>query len=341
LNDRLPIAVDAMGGDHAPGEIVRGAVDYARERGRSVLLVGVPERIERALAEYPPRGARVELVPASEVIGFEDKLASIRSKRDSSIHVGARLVRDGTAAAFVSAGHTGAFMAVSKMVVGLIEGVDRPVLPAPLPRRDGGRTVIVDAGANVDCTAEHLRQFAVMGREYARTVMGVDKPRVALLSIGGEEMKGNTVLREVSRILRETEVAFVGNVEGNDVFSNRADVVVCDGFVGNIVLKVSEGLAEGIVQILRDEVRKGGLRRLGALAMRPVFRVLKKKTDYAEHGAVPLLGLKGVGLVAHGRSHARAIRNALQTAALTADSGVVATIGQEIERLHHTEQRLG
>jgi glycerol-3-phosphate acyltransferase PlsX len=232
-------------------------------------------------------------------------------------------------------------MAVAKMIVGLIEGVDRPVLPAPLPRRESGRTVVVDAGANVDCTAEHLRQFAVMGREYVRVVLGVDKPRVALLSIGGEAMKGNSVLREVSRILRETEEAFVGNVEGNDVFSNRADVVVCDGFVGNIVLKVSEGLAEGMVHMLRDEVRKGGLRRLGALAMRPVFRVLKSKTDYAEHGAVPLLGLKGVALVGHGRSQARAVRGALRAAALTADNDVVARIGQEIERLHHAEQRLG
>jgi phosphate acyltransferase len=197
------------------------------------------------------------------------------------------------------------------------------------------------AGANIDCNAEVLRQFAVMGREYARTVLGIERPRVALLSIGSELMKGNTVLREVSRILQETEAAFVGNVEGNDLFLDKADVVVCDGFVGNVVLKVSEGLAEAMVEVLRDEVRKGGLRRLGALAMRPVFRVLKKKTDYAERGAVPLLGVRGSVLVGHGRSEARAIRNGLTTAAITADSGFVAAISAEIERLHKTEQRLG
>ena len=340
MTDLPGIALDAMGGDHAPGEIVRGGVEYARLTGRKVLLVGRPGPIEEALAELDVSGLDIEVVPARDVIGFGEKITSVRSKRDSSIHVGTRLVRDGKASAFVSAGHTGAVMAVSKVVYGLLPGVDRPALPAPLPRRTAGYTILLDAGANVDCRIEHLRQFAVMGAHYARRIFGVDNPRVALLSIGEEDSKGNDTLREVARILRETSINFVGNVEGNHLFGDRADVVVCDGFVGNIALKVGEGIAESIVGMIRDEVTKTAFRRLGAFFLRKAFGELKRRTDYAEYGGVPLLGLKRVTIVAHGRSSARAIRNALRAGDAAARERIVERIGEDIAELHRAEERL-
>ncbi len=340
MTERPGIALDAMGGDHAPGEIVRGAVEYARLSGRKVLLVGQPDPIERVLAGLDTSGLALEIVPASQVIGFGEKITSVRSKRDSSIHVGARLVRDGKATAFVSAGHTGAVMAVSKVIYGLIPGVDRPALPAPLPRRTGGYTILLDAGANVDCRTEHLRQFAVMGSHYARRIFGVENPRVALLSIGEEDTKGNDTLREVARILRETSINFVGNVEGTHLFGDRADVVVCDGFVGNIALKVGEGIAEAIVGMIRDEVTKTFFRKVGAFFLRKAFGELRRRTDYAEYGGVPLLGLKKVSVVAHGRSRAKAIRNALRVGDAAARERIAERIGADIEELHRAEERL-
>ncbi|RMG44772.1 MAG: phosphate acyltransferase PlsX [Acidobacteria bacterium] len=338
----LPLAVDGMGGDHAPHEIVRGALEYARDTGNRVLVVGRPDELEAALARCGGRPSdRLEIVPASQVIEMGEKITSIRTKRDSSIHVGARLLRDGRAAGFVSAGHTGAMMAVCKVICGLLEGVDRPALPAPLPQRGGGYAILLDAGANLDCRPEHFRQFAVMGHHYARRVFGIERPRVALLSVGEEDTKGTEVLRKVQHILKATKINFIGNVEGNSIFSRRTDVVLCDGFVGNVVLKVSEGIAESIVNELRDEIARGPLRRLGALALKPVFRVLMRKLDYAEYGGVPLLGLNGVAVVAHGRSRAKAIRNALKVAETAARLEMVQKIAADIEALHEAEQRLG
>ncbi len=337
---QLPLALDAMGGDFAPVEVVRGGVDYARRSGRKVLLVGQPAALEEALRHSFAKGAPVEIVPASETIGFQEKIQAVRRKRDSSIHVGARLVRDGLACGFVSAGHTGAMMAMSKVIMGVIDGVDRPALPAPLPRRDGGTTILLDAGANLDCRPEHFRQFAVMGFLYARRLFGMENPRVALLSIGGEDSKGNEILREVQSILRETRINFIGNVEGTDLYTDRAEVVVCDGFVGNVALKVSEGVAESIVGSLKDEIRRGALRRLGALALRPVFRAMKKKMDYAEYGGVQLLGLRQVAVVAHGRSNAKAISSALRVAHKAADSCINEVITEEIRSLHEAESRI-
>lgn len=336
----LPLALDAMGGDDAPASVVSGGLQYARETGRTVLLVGQPVPIEEALRKQHGDGAPVDIVPASEVIDFGDKVAIIRSKRDSSIHVGTRLVRDRKACAFVSAGHTGAVMAVSKVVYGLLPGVDRPALPAPFPRTGPGYTVLLDAGANVDCRPEHFRQFAVMGRHYSRVLFGVTNPRVALLSIGEEDSKGNDIGREVAQILRETPVNFVGNVEGNDLFSDKADVVVCDGFVGNVALKVGEGIAEAIAGMIKAEIRRSLWRRLVALAMAPALRPLKKKTDYAEVGGVPLLGLRQVTVVAHGRSNPKAIKNALACADAMVARDMVERIAREIVVLHEAEQRV-
>lgn len=337
----LPVALDAMGGDDAPREVVRGGVEFAKATGRKVLLVGQEDAIRAVLNSYTSaQGAPVEIVPATQIISFKEKIQAIRKKKDSSIHVGVRLVRDGEACAFVSAGHTGAMMAMSKVILGLIDGVDRPVLPAPLPRRDGGTTILLDAGANLDCRPEHLRQFAVMGFLYARRMFEIANPRVALLSIGGEDTKGNDILRQVQSILRETRINFIGNVEGTDLYTDVADVVVCDGFVGNIALKVSEGVAESIVGMLKDEIRRGTLRRLGALALKPVFKVLKKRLDYAEYGGVQLLGLRKVAVVAHGRSNAKAIANALHVADRAVSSQIIERITEEIRSLHEAESRV-
>ncbi|MDH3228057.1 MAG: phosphate acyltransferase PlsX [Thermoleophilia bacterium] len=340
MTDRVTLALDAMGGDHAPHETVRGAVEYARDGGRKVILVGDPAAIERALGELRFEPRDIEVQPASQVIESGEKIGKIRTKRDSSLHVACRLVRDGRAAALVSAGHTGAFMAIGRVILGLIKGVDRPALPAPFPHRGKGYSILIDAGANLDCRPEHFRQFAVMGFHYSRRVFGVENPRVALLGIGVEDSKRNAVQREVASILSETRVNFIGNVEGNDLFADRADVVLCDGFVGNVSLKVAEGLAETFIEELRGEIVKGPLRRLGALPLRPVFRVLRNKLDYREYGGVPLLGLREVAVVAHGRSHSRAIRNALRVAEKAAASQMTDKIARDITMLHETEERL-
>lgn len=338
---KLPISLDAMGGDHAPDEIVRGGVDYARETGGGVLLVGREPELRAALERVGgARGLAVEIVHASDVIDFGEGIKSIRNKRESSIHVGARLVRHGKAAAFVSAGHTGAVMAISKSIFGLIDGVDRPALPAPIPKLEGGYNVLLDAGANVDCRPEHLRQFAVMGFHYSRRIFGVENPRVALLSIGEEDSKGNDVLKEVQGTLRATHVNFVGNIEGRQIFSDGADVVVCDGFVGNIALKVAEGLAEMMLTMIKRELTKNSWRKAAALALRPGLMAVKKKADYAEYGGVPLLGLKQVAIVAHGRSNALAIKNALRVGERCAASPMLATIAEDIAALHQAERRL-
>lgn len=340
MSEKLTIALDAMGGDTGPAKPVGGAVDYSRQTGNKVLLVGQPSALEAALAHVDTKGCDMEIVPAPQVIEFHDPIRAIREKRDSSIHVGIRLVRNQKASGFVSAGHTGAVMALSKVLLGLVEGVDRPALPAPLPRIGGGSTILLDVGANVDCQPEHFRQFAVMGYLYARRFWGIENPRVALLSIGEEDSKGNQILREVAGILREAQINFVGNVEGNDLVKDRAEVVVCDGFVGNVALKVAEGIAEGITSYVKGAILKSWINRLAGLVLLPSFRPLREKIDYASYGGVPLLGVKGVTVVAHGRSNTRAICNALRTAEAAARVDMVHHIARDIELLHQTERRL-
>lgn len=338
----LPIALDAMGGDHAPQETVRGAVEYSRETGRHVLLVGREEPLRSTLdgLGVGRDDTRLQIEPAAEVIDFGEGIKSIRLKRNSSIHVAARLVKHEKANAFVSAGHTGAVMAVCKTVFGLLDGVDRPALPAPVPKLGGGFNVLLDAGANVDCRAEHFRQFAVMGYHYARRIFGVETPRVALLSIGEEDAKGNQMLKEVSSTLRETHINFVGNIEGNHLLHDGADVIVCDGFVGNVALKVAEGTVEAIVSMLKEEIARNPVRQLMALGLSPALRGVLRKADYAEYGGVPLLGLRQVAIVAHGRSPAKAIRNALRAGDTCAASPLLARIAEDIAALHVAEQRL-
>ena len=340
---RYRIAVDAMGGDHAPREIVRGALLALAEHPVEILLVGREEDIQRELAAADAGSAAgaIEIVDAREVVEMNDTaLSPLRRKRNSSIRVCANLVGEGRADAMVSAGNTGATWTSAKAVVGMIEGVSRPALAAVVPRI-GGRTVLLDVGANVDTKPQHLREFAVMGHFYAQMVLGVEQPRVGLLSIGEEEGKGNELTRESFAVLKETGLNFIGNAEGRDVYNGNADVVVCDGFVGNVVLKASEALGEMIKTGLREEMQKSWTRKLGYLFARRGFDGLKKKLDYSEYGGAPLLGIKGVCVVSHGRSNAKAMMNAIRVAREVAHNDIARKIAARIGELHTHEREEG
>ena len=252
----ITIAVDAMGGDHAPRPEVEGAIAAAREHGVRILLVGLAPELKRELAKHSHRGLPIEIVPASEVITMRDSPSqAFRKKKDSSVHVATKLVRDGQADALISAGNTGAVMAVARFGLGTLSSVDRPALAAPFPTSRGGTAVLLDVGANVDSKPAHLVQFAVMGEIYYRAIFGTRRPKVALLSIGEEEMKGNELTREVHSRLKQSTLNFVGNIEGRDIFDGSVDVIVCDGFIGNIALKISEGVAQHIVTLLKDALQ--------------------------------------------------------------------------------------
>jgi glycerol-3-phosphate acyltransferase PlsX len=308
----ITIALDAMGGDFAPAHPVAGAVMAAREFGAHILLVGRAPEIEAELAKHASRGLPLEIVHASEVVGMDESpVTAFRRKKDSSIRVAATLVRDGRAHGVVSAGNTGAVMATVKMVCGVLEGVERPALCAVVPNL-GGLSVWLDVGANVDCRPDHLVQFALMGHLYAREVLGISQPRVGLMSIGEEDTKGNEVTREAFRTLKEMPVNFIGNVEGRDIFNGKADVIVCDGFIGNVSLKAVESAAEAIMHFMREEIGKSMRAKVGYLLARPAFRAFRKKVDYAEYGGVPLLGVQGACIICHGGSSARAMKNAVR-----------------------------
>ena len=327
----ITIAVDAMGGDHAPRPEVEGAVLAARELGVRVLLVGQTEVVKRELARHPHRGLPIELVPASEVITMKDApMQAFRRKKDSSVHVAAKLVRAGQADGLVSAGNTGAVMAVSRFVLGTLESVDRPALAAPFPTTRGGVAVLLDVGANVDSKVAHLEQFAVMGEMYYRVIFGTRRPKVALLSIGEEEMKGNVLTREAYARLKQMPLNFVGNVEGRDVFSGNANVIVCDGFIGNIALKISEGVVQHIIALLKDALQSSLSSQVGSLLSRRAYQEFKKKIDYSEYGGAPLLGVRGMTVIGHGGSNSNAIKNAIRVAAELARSKVNEKIEQEL-----------
>jgi glycerol-3-phosphate acyltransferase PlsX len=312
----ITIAVDAMGGDHAPRPEVEAAVLAAREFGVRVLLVGQPAVVKHELARHAHRGLPLEIVPASEAITMKDSpTQAFRKKKDSSVHVAARLVRAGQVDGLVSAGNTGAVMAVARFLLGTLPSVDRAALAAPFPTMRGGASVLLDVGANVDSKAAHLEQFAVMGEMYYRAIFGTRRPKVGLLSIGQEEMKGNELTREAHARLKRLPLNFVGNVEGRDVFAGNVDVIVCDGFIGNVALKISEGVAQLIVGLLKDALRSTLTAQVGSLLSRRAFEGFKKKIDYSEYGGAPLLGVRGVTVIAHGSSNANAIKNAIRVAA--------------------------
>jgi glycerol-3-phosphate acyltransferase PlsX len=311
LKERIIVAVDAMGGDNAPAIEVEGAVAAARRWGISVILVGDTERIEACLAQHSCTGLDIEIQHASEVVGMHDSASdAVRKKKDSSIRIAFELVRSGKAHAVVSAGNSGATMAVGMFLLKRISNIDRPAIATILPNLKD-QTVVLDAGGNVDCKPLHLAQFATMGEVYAHSVLGKVRPRVGLLANGEEESKGNDLTREAHRLLKDSALNYVGFVEGRDIFNGSVDVVVCDGFVGNVVLKVSEGLAEAIGVMLRREISRRFLARIGYILARPAFKAFKKRVDYAEYGGAPLLGIQGTGMICHGGSNVRAIMNAI------------------------------
>ncbi len=326
----IRIAVDAMGGDHGPETVIDGALDAAREGGLSLSLVGPQDRLQALLADHPDSAALdLVIVPADDVIGMgEPPTAALRRRPGASIRVAVAEVAAGRAAALFSAGNTGATVMAAHAAFGMLEGADRPALAATVPTRRSA-AVLLDVGANVDCRPRHLVQFAAMGTVYARLVLGVERPRVGLLSIGEEETKGNDLTREAHRLLKASGLNFTGNIEARDVYAGGADVIVCDGFTGNIALKVSEGLVEMIGDLLRD-----GVARLGADVASQVGRqmldLFHRRVDDSEYGGVPLLGVAGLALIGHGRSSAKAVRQGILAAGRFASAGFIARLQQEI-----------
>ena len=330
----LTIAVDAMGGDTAPKAEVEGAIRAVSELDLRVILVGQEDVVRQELSKHSRADSLpIEIRHAEEVITMEDSAAKVvRTKKNSSIHIAARLVRDGEADGFVSAGNTGAVMATAKMVQGMIRGVERPALASAFPTLKGTPVVVVDVGANVDSTPAMLAQFAVMGEIYSRYIFKIRSPRVGLLSIGEEEHKGNDLTRAATPLLKCLPLRFIGNVEGRDIYSGLADVVVCDGFIGNVALKVSEGLVEMLQSMLRESLEATVTRKLGYVLSKEAYRDFRKRVDYAEFGGAPLLGVKGVSIICHGRSNANAIKNAIRVASEFAHSRINEKIEAELDR---------
>lgn len=310
----MRIALDAMGGDRAPAAEVEGAVQAARELGVEVVLVGQEKLILAELARHGGRIPGISVVNAPSRVTMEDSPSQVvRRKRDSSIWVATELVKSGNVQAVISAGNTGATMATALFLLGTLEGVERPAIAAVLPTLQG-TAVLLDVGANVDCKPAQLLQFAMMGVEYSRSVLNKTDPKVGLLSIGAEDTKGNDLTKEAFKLLKEAPLSFVGNVEGRDVYSGGADVIVCDGFIGNVALKISEGLADAIHRLLKREIAGSRLGRLGYLLFRQSLTKFRRRLDYAEYGGAPLLGVNGLTIICHGRSSARAIKNAFKVA---------------------------
>src|SRR5213594_709868 len=333
----ITIAVDAMGSDNSPHSEVEGAIQAARTYGVHVLLVGREQTLVPLLAEKGGAGLAIEIRNATQVIGMDEiPTAALRKKRDSSVRVAAELVRSGAACGLVSAGNTGAVMAISKMVIGAIKGVDRPALAAVVPTLLG-HAVLLDVGANVACKPHHLVQFAIMGDLFCKKIVGIASPRVGLMSVGEEESKGNELTKEVHKMLKKTSLNFIGNVEGRDIYNGRADVIVCDGFTGNVALKTSEGLIEAVLKLLRDELSSNLQAKLGALLSQQSFKRLKKRLDYSEYGGAPLIGLRGVSIICHGRSSSNAIKNAIRVGKEFAENQVNAKLEEALGRVDRYE----
>jgi len=313
--ERIKIVVDAMGGDYAPENPIKGAILAARELDSDIILVGDEELIRRELKQQQALDIPFEIVHTPEAIRMdEDALQAIRKKKKSSIRVAAEIIKNKKASGMVSAGNTGAIVAIMKLILGTLEGVERPALAILVPHLKG-YSVVIDVGANVDCKPLHLKQFAIMGSIYAQEILKISKPRIGLLSIGEEEIKGNELTKEVYKSLKEAGINFIGNVEGKDVYAGVSDVIVCDGFIGNVVLKVSESIVETIEKMLREELSKTIWRKLGYFLCRKAFRTFKKRLDYSEYGGAPLLGINGITIICHGRSTPKAIKNAIKVAA--------------------------
>ncbi len=310
----MAIAVDAMGGDFGPRANVEGAVAAATELGLPSILVGKRSEIESELRKLAYRGDKIRVVEAEEVVRFDEpSLTPIKKKTRASIRIAAELVREGRASGMFTAGHTGAAMVVGKMIIGVIEGIDRPALAAVLPGLNRKR-VLIDVGANVSCRAEHFREFAWMGHFYAQEVLRVAKPRVGILSVGEEEGKGTDTIREACALLKNSGLSFGGNCEGRDLYEGDFDVIVTDGFTGNVVLKASESLAHLVEDALKQEITRSLQASMGFLLSKDAFRAFRKRLDYSEYGGAPLLGVRSAFLIGHGRSNGKAVRNAIRAA---------------------------
>lgn len=328
----MRIAVDAMGGDYGPVVSVSGALSAAREFDLDILLVGAEDIIRKELTARDQSGAKIEVINASESIGMSEGLLSFRRKKRSSILVGTQLVKDKRADAFVSMGNTGAVVYISKKVLGALEGVERPALALLVPTLKG-LTLLTDVGANVNCTPEHLEQFAVMGEIFMESVLGIQRPRIALMSIGEEDIKGNNLTKEVYERLSGSTMNFVGNIEGKDIYSGKADVIVTDGFTGNIALKTSEGVIETLGNMAKNEMMKNIFVKLGFLLMKRHLKKLYKRVDYSEYGGAHLLGINGVCIVGHGRSNPVAVKNAIRLAQDYVKGKVQDNIKKRLERV--------
>ena len=333
MSNRPVVAVDAMGGDNSPRHEVDGAVKAARRWQIPIVLVGQSEIVAEELAKHDTQGLDIRIEHASEVVGMQDSASdAVRKKKDSSIRVSFNMVKEGRVNAVVSTGNPGATMAAGMFVLKRIPGIDRPAIATLVPNLED-QTLVLDVGGNVDCKPPHLVQFALMGSVYAAQMLGKTTPRVGLLSNGSEESKGNELTREANQILKRTSLNYVGYTEGRDIYNANVDVVVCDGFVGNVVLKVSEGLAEAIGSILREEFSSRFLSKLGYLLARPALKAFKKKVDYAEYGGAPLLGVQGTAMICHGSSNPQAIMNAIKMAHDSETHQVISKMSERLEEL--------
>jgi len=315
----INIAIDAMGGDFGPAPIIEGTIKALREKEFHAILVGKTEEIKPLI---PSRFLeRISFVEADDVLSMSDSATDALKRKETSIYKAVDLVRQNDADAVVSVGHSGATMSLATLRIGRLKGILRPAIATLMPNSSPIPSLVLDVGANVDCKAEHLVQFAIMGEAYVRDVLKVENPRVGLLSNGEEKSKGNEVTKETYARLSNTD-SFIGNIEGNDVFDGHVNVIVCDGFVGNILLKTSEGVAESITKIIKKNIRKSPLAIAGALLMRRVFKSLKKQVDYAEYGGAPLLGINGCAIIGHGKSNAKAVKNAIFQAISFSNSNI-------------------
>lgn len=331
MAERPVIAVDAMGGDFGPSVVVPGAIEASRRHDMHVMLVGDTDKVKAELDKIPLDNARYEIVHASDVAYMNEKPSDIlRRKKDASIQVACRLVKDGHADGVVSAGHSGATVACGMFIMGRLPGVERPALSALLPT-EKNPVVVLDAGANVDCRPYHLFQFGLMGDAFARDLLGYASPRVSLLSIGEEEGKGNSQVKEAYELLKMAQnLNFIGNAEGRDIFNGDIDVVVCDGFVGNVVVKMSEGLASSLMRILKRLFTSGVMPYIGAMLAKKSLKSFAKTIDYAEYGGAPLLGLKGLAIICHGRSNSTAMTNAIKMSSVFVRKGTNARLAETI-----------
>lgn len=312
----MRIAIDGMGGDKAPEVVVEGAIEAANEFGYNIILVGRKEILKQELFRRQYTKNKIEIVDAPTVIDMgESPIVSIRSKKDSSISVAVNLVKEKKADAIVSAGNTGAVVCAASFNLGLLKGIERPGISIIFPTSDGGDALMIDAGANIDPKPIHLLQYGLMADAYCRDILGMQNPRVGLLSIGEEETKGTGFVREAHKLLDESHLNFIGNIEGRNIFTGECDIILCDGFVGNVVLKVSESLAGAVGTLLKRELSRNTVTKMGSVLCRSTFDALKKELDYAEYGGAPLLGVNGTCIISHGSSSARAIKNALRVAA--------------------------